>query len=106
MDCSSHILNDMHLYAPHLIILVSKLISHQQPKHGYVMGRLKSSFMKSIIVNTRVLVSNINGKKVSPKSESYRKCLFGYSRIVHRDICTFILVFSHGNKSRAGQGAQ
>ena len=48
-----------------------------------------------------------NGKKVSPESERYRKFPFGYSRIVHRDIhvCTFILMFSHGNKSRAGQGA-
>ena len=46
-----------------------------------------------------------NGNKVSPESESYEECLFGYSCIVHTDICTFILVFSHGIKSRAGQGA-
>ena len=26
-----------------------------------------------------------NGKEVTPESERYRKCLFGYSRIVHRD---------------------
>ena len=47
----------------------------------------------------------LNGKKVSPESERYEDCLFGCSRIVHTDICTFTLVFSHGNKSRAGQGA-
>ena len=49
-----------------------------------------------------------NGKKVvSPESERYQECLFGYSGIVHTDtciICTFTLVFSHGNKSRAEQG--
>ena len=59
-----------------------------------------------IKVNRHVLHNIIgNGKKVSPESERYRKCLFGYSRIVYIDICTFTLVFSHGNKSRAGQGA-
>ena len=46
-----------------------------------------------------------NDKKVSPESERYEECLFGYSCIVHTDICTFTLLFSHGNKSRAGQGA-
>ena len=47
---------------------------------------------------------NNNGKKVSPESERYQECLFGYSGIVHTDICTFTLMFSNGNKSRAGQG--
>ena len=46
-----------------------------------------------------------NGKKVSLESERYQECLFGYSDIVHAVICTFTLVFSHGNKYRAGQGA-
>ena len=46
-----------------------------------------------------------NGKKVFPESERYKECLFGYSCIIHTDICTFTLVFSHGNKSRVGQGA-
>ena len=45
-----------------------------------------------------------NGKKVSPESERYQECLFRYLGIVHTDICTFTLVFSHGNKSCAGQG--
>ena len=45
------------------------------------------------------------GKKVSPESERYEECLLGYSRIVITDICTFTLVFSHGNKTRAGQEA-
>ena len=40
-----------------------------------------------------MLVILFNGKKVSPESERYRKCLFGYSRIVQRDICSFFLVF-------------
>ena len=26
---------------------------------------------------------NFNGKKVSPESESYEECIFGYSRIVY-----------------------
>ena len=47
-----------------------------------------------------------NGKKVSPESERYEECHFGYLRIIHTDICTFTLVFSHGDKSRAGQGTQ
>ena len=41
----------------------------------------------------------------NPESERYKECLFGYLRIVHTDICSFTLVFSHGDKSRAGQGA-
>ena len=45
-----------------------------------------------------------NGKKASPESERYRKCLFGYSRVARRYICTFTLAFSHGHKSHAGQG--
>ena len=57
------------------------------------------------INNRKSEVIAFSGKKVSHESKRYRKCLFGISRIVHRDICTFILVFSHGNKSRAGQGA-
>ena len=50
-------------------------------------------------------LTHCNGKKVSPESERYEECIFGYSRIVHTDMCTFTPVFSHGNKSRAGQGA-
>ena len=46
-----------------------------------------------------------HGKKVSPESERYEECLFGYSQMLHTDLCTFTLVFSHGNKSCAGQGA-
>ena len=53
----------------------------------------------------RPQASSYNGKKVSSESERYQECLFGCSCIVHTDICTFTLVFSHGNKSRAGQGA-
>ena len=45
-------------------------------------------------------------RRYPPNFERYRKYLFGYSRILHRDICTFTLVFSQGNKSRAGKGAQ
>ena len=41
-----------------------------------------------------------NGKKVSPESEGYEECLFGYSRIVHTDTCSFTLVFSNGNLLR------
>ena len=59
----------------------------------------------SLICVIKCWNTNFNGKKVSPESERYRKCLFGYLRIVHRDICTFTLVFSYRNKSRAGQGA-
>ena len=46
-----------------------------------------------------------NGKKVSPEYEREEECLFGYLRFVHTDICSFTLVFSHGNKFRVGQGA-
>ena len=42
----------------------------------------------------------------TPESERYEECIFEYSRIVHTDVCTFTLVFSHGNKSRAGQAAR
>ena len=50
------------------------------------------------------LDSNPNGKKVYPESEMYQERLSGYSDIVHTDVCTFTLLFSHGNKSRVGQG--
>ena len=52
-----------------------------------------------------IIPGQINGKKVFPESERYGECLFGYSGIVHTDICTFTLVFSHGNKSCVEQGA-
>ena len=53
-------------------------------------------------INTTKKTLTDNVKKVSPETERYRKCLFGYSRIVHRDICTFTLVFSHGKKISCG----
>ena len=52
-----------------------------------------------------ISITFINGKKVSPESDRYEECLFECSRIVHTDMCTLTLVFSHGNKSHAGQGA-
>ena len=50
------------------------------------------------------ILTLLNCKKVSPESERYRKCFFSDIRVLSI-VCTFTLVFSHGNKSRAGQGA-
>ena len=50
--------------------------------------------------------STINGNKVSLKSECYEEYILGYPRLDHVDICTFALVFYHGNKSRAEQGSR
>ena len=66
------------------------------------LGRIVSYIIHNI---ERYVKKFVNGKKVSPESERYEEYLFGYSRIIHTDICTFTLVFSHGNKSSAGQGA-
>ena len=63
--------------------------SKWRAKRTYQCKTMEQSYVKS------------NSKKVSPESERYEECLFGYSRIVHTDICTFTLVFSHGDKSRA-----
>ena len=40
-------------------------------------------------------------RRYPPESEKYQECLFGYSGIVHTDICIYFhsRVFNNGNKS-------
>ena len=52
-----------------------------------------------------VLMQSVAMVRRYPRIHEVRRMSFGYSRIVHTDIWTFTLVFSHGDKSRAGQGA-
>ena len=57
-------------------------------------------------LNCSIPNPNAMVRRYPPNPRCYEECLFGYSSIVHKDICTFTLAFSHGNKSRAGQGAR
>ena len=54
-----------------------------------------------------LLIRSIAMVRTYPSNPKGTKNVFSDIRVfVHTDICTFTLMFSHGNKYRVGQGAQ
>ena len=68
------------------------------PQQVWVTDLLGNFFPNSQTIKTIIRRFTLNPRGTKNVS-------FGYSRIVHTDLCTFTLVFSHENKSRAGKGA-
>ena len=49
---------------------------------------------------------SVKGNKVFPKSKCYEEHLFGYPRLEHTDICTFIFVFNRGKNLVRDKGSR